>query len=348
MVIRNFDFPRDEGDFIAIIVGDPHNAARAPRSRKDNYSEAVLNKQREIVALGTQLNADGIFLMGDVFSSPYATFEVTGEVTKVYQESTAPVFSLMGNHDIYGGNTASYRRTPIGLLDIVGAVKVIPSHRPIFHEKGDLTIQITAQHFDHAIDIHAPEPFYCRTKAPHATHAIHLVHGYLTEKPLLHKHTLIESIENQTEADVTLSGHLHQGFHIERNGKIFHNPGGLVRTNAQHTVKVSILKITQEGEISIMPYHLQNVAPIEDVLDMERVAEEESRQINLDDFRNKIERTATQINRLIDVDRIIEEVAVSEEIEGPVKDYTLQQIAAQALILAESMPVGEGAEHEGH
>lgn len=348
MVIRDFDFHRNDGDYVFIVVGDPHNAARAPRFRKDNYSEAVLNKQREIVGLAGELQADGIFLMGDVFSSPYATFEVTGEVAKIYQKSPSPVYSLMGNHDIYGGNTASYRRTPIGLLDIIGAVKVIPSNRPLFLEKEDLVLQITAQHFDHAIDIQAPEPFYCRTKAPHATHAIHLVHGYLTEKPLMHKHTLIESIESQTEADITLSGHLHQGFHIDRNNKIFHNPGGLVRTNANHVVKVSVLRITQEGEVTITPYHLKNVAPIEDVLDLERVAEEENRTLNLDEFRIQIEQSTTQINRFIDVDRIVEEVAVADDVEEPVKEYTLQKIAEQALILAESMPVGEGAEHEGY
>lgn len=320
-----------KGDFIAVVQGDSHVTGQNPISRKDFYPDTILRKQEEVLELAATVEADMILGVGDVFHAPDPSNTTKGRLGAILQNKPCPFYSIAGNHDLFGGNMATYPRTGMGLIEKLKALTLIHDDKPLIFRKGKLRIQLTGQNYHFNIDHRDPVMDYCRKKADGVTHAIHLAHGYLTDKKLLFPHTLISRIKDETEVDATFSGHLHTSFFEEHDGKIFANPGAMGRISASkgemRAPHVFILRITQEGELTVEKYFLKTAEKAEDVLDRSHLKDDDAHFHKMSEFLDGITHLTQNANSVLDIYEILHQLTSDEDIDPDVKQDALAAIS---------------------
>lgn len=318
------------GDFVAVIIGDPHVTGQNPTSRKDNFPDTILKKMKEVFQLSRSIEADVMFSLGDLYNVPDPSNITKGRLGALLNKRPCEFYTLAGNHDLFGGNLDTIQRTGLGLLEKTGALKIF-SEEPIFFKKGNIRFQVTGQNYHSQIDKRNPELDYCRTKAEGVTHSMHLAHGYLTDKSLLFSHTMIDRIQDHTEADLTISGHLHFPFRKDIDGKIFANPGALGRRSASkgemRRPKVFILRITQEGVITLEDYYLKTALPFDSVLDRSHLEEDFAHKQKMINFIDGISELTTRTSQNLDIYEIVEDISREDNIDPKVKDSVLRAIS---------------------
>jgi len=105
---------------------DVHLSDRTPRSRKDNWTQTVLGKLRQVGRIAREVKADAVLDGGDFFDvkSPqrnsHALVRATAEVHKDYP---CPVYANVGNHDCVYGDYAFLPQQPLGVLFATGVFK---------------------------------------------------------------------------------------------------------------------------------------------------------------------------------------------------------------------------------
>lgn len=330
-------------DFVAIIMGDSHVTGQNPISRKDFYPDTIIRKFEEVISLAGNLQADMILSVGDIFHTPDPSNTTKGKLGAVLQTKPCPFYTLAGNHDLFGGNFSTYERTGVGLLQKLNALSILHDDKPLFFKKGKLRVQLTGQNYHFNIDHRNPEMDYCRRKAEGMTHSIHMAHGYLTDKKLIFPHTMIDRIRENTDADVTLTGHLHNPFRKEYDGKIFANPGGLGRmtssTGDMRMPKVFILRITQEGVLTLEDYFLKTALAAEEVLDRSHLQTDETHYYKMAAFMDSLSELNQKSNQSLDIYEILHQVTEDKNIDPAVKEDALL-----AISLAEAELQGAGTE----
>lgn len=316
--------------FRAVIVGDVHSMGHSPKNRKDFYPDALSDKLLEVVNLCNRINADALFFTGDFFHSPEVAFTTVARYGRILMKAMCARYSILGNHDIHGGNIDTYLRCGIGLLEWFNILKIIPNDEPIFFEKGNNKIQITGQSYHYDIDKRDPILDYCRKKENGATHLFHFAHGYLHDKRLPFRHTLVNDIKNHTEADITFTGHLHFPYFVQtEDGKIFTNPGALGRITASKSEMrmpyVYILTVEENGEIHLDTYVIQTAKNPDEVLDRSKLDEEDIEFYKMNAFLTSIQNVISV--QVLDFEEIINRIAEEQQIDDEVRRDTLNEIA---------------------
>lgn len=210
---------------------DSHIRGTNPKSRTDSFFHTVKIKLQEIQSVAREESVDYILHGGDLFDRPDVSISVMNEIIPILKGFSAPIYAISGNHDIYGHNPVTLPRTMMGLLDTLGIIHLI-NHRRILLKDEETTVQLSGSPYMYGLDREENRHLYIvDDRDPDADYAIHLVHGFLMagEVRAMFSHTTIDDIKD-TKADLTLCGHLHDGFPLtEVDGKSFLNPGAMVR-----------------------------------------------------------------------------------------------------------------------
>ncbi|MDP4181379.1 MAG: metallophosphoesterase [Bacillota bacterium] len=314
-----------------IFFTDTHIKGTTPKNRTDNFYEALRKKFIEIKDICEELDIDYVLHGGDWFDRPDIAPSIVKEFASIIQGYKRPVFTIAGNHDIYGHNPETVGRTMLGLLEGVGILKLLNYKDEIVLQKKDVKVQLTGKPYRFDIDDREMfKEYYVVKKRTDVTYLINMVHGMLLKKPFFEgiPYTLIDSIL-ETEADITLAGHYHGGFGIvERSGKYFVNPGSLVRiTNAigeiNRTPKVVIIDI--ENNIKIYERELKCASPGEEILDRKQLEYAQDRNVKLYKFYQELSETGRF--EKTDLNKIIDEISADQNISREVKDETIRRIA---------------------
>lgn len=310
-----------------IVVGDIHNMGNNPTCRKDNLPETLNKKLNELVELVNSDNIDLVLFTGDLFHTPDIANQIAKTFGQFLLKINCPIFSLIGNHDIYGGNINSSERSKIGLLDAFGVLNLFRDNEPLFLEKNGIKLQVTGQSYVSDIDT-APdkEKYYCIKKDSSCDWAIHLIHGFMIDNSLPFPHTSVNEIKH-TEADITVSGHLHYPFEKKIDNKTFINPGALTRITASKTElrQPYILKIEFEKEnYTIHKVPIISAPPYEEVIDRSKLKEDLKEIYNLDAFINSIKSFSTENN--VNFEQIVRYLAETEHVSENIIDMTLEEI----------------------
>jgi len=105
---------------------DVHLSDRTPRSRKDNWTDTIIGKLRQVGEIAREVKADAVLDGGDFFDvkSPqrnsHALVRAAAEVHKGYP---CPVYANVGNHDCVYGDYAFLPQQPLGVLFATGVFK---------------------------------------------------------------------------------------------------------------------------------------------------------------------------------------------------------------------------------
>lgn len=314
-----------------LLFNDPHFRGTSPVGRKDDFQETLVNKIEEIIRIAHTKCCDAIVITGDVFDRPDTKYSVIRRFGKILRKSKIPIYTAIGNHDVFAYNTNTLKRTALGILEGLGVVNIIPQKdNSIFIKKDGITLQITATHFHHELDKRSPRLDYYAKKHPDADYLLHVVHGNLVPNKLVKNmaHTLIENIE--TEADVIATGHFHPGFGLVKrdDGKYFINKGSIVRISAalsefKRKIVVTVIDFNKSG-INFEDIELQSAKKAEEVLNRKHIELKRKKEEKLESFYDEIKKIGS-IKKMT-IENIIERFVNEENIEQEVKEVALNII----------------------
>lgn len=315
---------------------DDHKRGTTPENRKDNFPQTLLTKLNEVVQIAKEQEVDYVLHGGDFFDVPAPALSICADFLQVYQQFKVPVFTIPGNHDLFGHNIETLPRTMLGFAARLGIVHLV-GREPIYLEKKGLRVQLTGQGYHFEMDRRDRKLDYV-VKKKDCDYAIHLVHGMLLQRALFPGayYTLIEQISD-TEADFTLAGHNHLGFpDTVIDGKYFINPGALVRlSNHQQEMKrpVQVVIIDLSGSQPVVEkIRLKSAAPGEDVLDRSRLEEAAFREQKLAEYMAEV-KAAGNYQRT-DVRVLLEGIAKAEKLPPKVIEEAVRRIARAEESLA--------------
>ncbi|SEF46452.1 DNA repair exonuclease SbcCD nuclease subunit [Caloramator fervidus] len=323
-----------------LFFTDLHIRGNNPRSRKDNFVETLKAKLNELVEISINENIDKVLFGGDLFDRPDVSISVVKDFIKIIKNFPTPILCVIGNHDVYGQNPNSVNRTILGLLEELKIVEFLDHQPKIFYTNNGKSIQVTGSNYYYNVDGKDKSAYIVNKKF--ADYAIHVVHGFLLEKPFNNEvnYTLIDDIAPFTAADVTLAGHYHNGFGIKNYcNKYFINPGAISRiSNALSEIRripsYVIIDIDSHINTEIRPLKCAQIG--ENVLDREKLIIEHNKNILFNKFVHQI--TSYGNFELMKLENIISEIAKHENISEIIKNEALNKIAlAQDLISKEEV-----------
>lgn len=99
------------------FVGDIHLHDVNPRSRIDNYPQALLDKLKDVFNKASLNNIKAIFFLGDIFHKPSGlSTRYLNNVIETFQQSPCPCYTIIGNHDIPFNRVEDVDNTSLGIL----------------------------------------------------------------------------------------------------------------------------------------------------------------------------------------------------------------------------------------
>lgn len=313
-----------------IITGDLHFRTENPRSRKGNYSESILTKLYEVFQIARDQSARAIIIPGDIFDSSNVSLPTIGKLASFLancrQEFGIEVLTISGNHDLPAGNKNALTRTPYGLLEKLGFFWDIENED--YHIGG---ASVTGCGFDFQTDTEAGKEQYFSDPYGQEYPVIHVVHSMLMAAPPVTgmRHTLISDVD--TNADIIISGHYHEGFGVIRrkDGKLFINPGSLCRLSASESemkriVQVAMLTVQSKTEFDAVLIPLQSARPAEEVLNREAIVEKKDHENWLNTFFESLSHEGEA--KFLEVREIVDSIAAREKILPEVQDEALRRI----------------------
>lgn len=321
-----------------IICGDLHYRGSNPRGRLDNFQEALNAKIQEIFQLASNCAAEAIIIPGDIFDSPNVSWSVASDLACLLAKKPCPVLTVHGNHDIFGGNPETKRRTPYGLLARLGLIWDLQEEP---YETGtNLNIAVTGHGFDTETDVDMgqfePPPHNDTWRG----FSIHVVHSMLLNKPpgFEMRHTLIGYVK--TTANVIISGHYHLGFPsmwlYRDDGVWFINPGALCRLAAtpaeiDRPIGVVLLEIFAPDAVECQFVPLKSARPGYDIFSRDHLDAEREREERINRFLGLL--AAEGEAKFLEIQEIIDDIARREELPAAVVKEALDRIgrAREAL-----------------
>lgn len=318
-----------------LFFTDTHIRGNTPKNRKDIFIDTVENKLLEITGIIKEYNIDFLLHGGDLFDRPDVSITIASKFAKILAKIQVPIYLISGNHDIYGHNPDTLNRTMLGLLDVLGVIRIIKNEDKIILEKDNIRVQLTGQPYIYDIDSTTNLDYYLvKDVEPNVNYSIHMVHGMLLDKPFIKEvpHTLIDDIK-ETMADITLSGHYHAGFNTTKIGnKYFINPGSMVRIanslrEMERIPKVILIELIDDIIIKEIP--LKSALPGEEVLDRGEIEKNLFKNERIIEFKQTID-AALDFEKM-DINEVLIEVSSAEGVEDKVKEEALRRIALSQM-----------------
>lgn len=326
-----------------LFFTDTHIKGTTPKNRKDNFYETLKRKFNEICDISNELKVDFILHGGDWFDRPDISPSIVREFAIIIKSFGKEVYTVAGNHDIYGHNPGTISRTMLGILEGTGVVNLLKDDDEVILQRGGVSLQLTGKSYNYDIDGQDYAKYYIVKKSSKVDYAINIVHGMLLKKPFYEgiQYTLLDDIKD-TEADITFAGHYHSGFGVKNiKDKYFINPGSIVRVSnsiSEIERKPKVVYIELEDGIKIREIELKSALPGEEVLDREELEKAKDRSLRLHQFYQGISQSMEY--KKIDIAGIVENIASNQDLSREVKEEALRRIA----IAQESFAMGQEVE----
>ncbi len=323
-----------------LFFTDTHIRGTNPRNRKDNFYEALKLKFAELKELCDSLEIDYVLHGGDWFDRPDVSPAIVKDFALMIKDFGRPVYTVSGNHDIYGHNPETVGRTMLGLLEGVGLITLMGNEDEFILKDDRVKVQLTGRPYRFDMDGEDFRRYYLVKKRKDVDYAINIIHGMLLTKPFFEgiRYTLVDDIKD-TEADITLAGHYHNGFGIVcRDGKYFINPGSLVRiTNTMGEIsrRPKAVFIQLDERVTVKELELKSAREGEEVLDRTQLEKSQDRVMRLQQFYRELS-SSGRFDR-VDIQRIIEDIAADGNLSSEIKDEAVRRIA----IARENLSEGE-------
>lgn len=316
---------------------DTHIRGSNPRSRVDNFNNTLKNKFNEITEICVEEKIDHVLFGGDLFDRPDISLSVVKDYIPYLKKLPLPIYSIAGNHDVFGQNPGTINRTILGILEAAGILKILGSDEKVYFSDQDIRVQLTGCSYFYDLDRDEGRKGYYASKEE-CSYAVHMVHGLLLDKPFMEgiPHTVIDDIVDKTNADITICGHYHSGYGIKKIGdKYFINPGSVARVSntASEVARIpSCLIISFEDGIKASMRPLKTALPGDRVLDRETIRKEEFKEQKLNQFIQQVNSYGSF--EVLNIEKIINEIAEKGNIPEEIKKEAIRRISESQLLLS--------------
>lgn len=307
-----------------LFATDIHFRASKPISRLDkDFLGTQLRKIQEIREMAEHV--DMVLLGGDIFDRPDCPHSVVIKVNRAFSNFPCPVYSVIGNHDIFGYEGQTVDATALGSLFEMGNVKRLD----ILHPAPGISI-----YGMHAFDKEVWEV------PPSEGVKILVSHKLITTVQIPNCKTFMaDDVAQWTNADIVLSGDIHFPHVVETRGKLLVNPGSLSRLSIDdrdRQPQIAIITI-ETGEISC-DLNTLSVRPSETVFDLKaysnRMASEAHNDSMRETFVNAVLSVKAKTNNVGDVLlQFLEKYGTAEKIRKAELEYLAR---AQKEVLVET------------
>lgn len=307
---------------------DPHGRANNPISRLDDFPSTILAKIEWAIDYANKHNAY-VLCGGDWLNRPDTSPNYIGALAKILVSAKKlPIYTVLGNHDVYGYNASTFSRTPLHILEEIGVIQVL-TEEPIL--LGDVTLSGASASYD--LDKQDKSHYLMIDKEKLGEGPwIHIVHGFLAKNKWgdFVEHTTIDEIKD-AHPDIILSGHEHSGFGIvEKYGKIFCNPGALARVTAgvgDVNMTVSVLMIDTDKDEMLSLVKCPLAKPAEEVIDREKLLKEKEHAEKMQKFFTSVSDIDLSMIDSSDIFKIFDEFCKTESVDDKVRDIILKYLA---------------------
>ena len=300
-------------------ITDSHATGKAPSGRTDIYYMSFLKKMYELKYVIKQNDIKLIIHTGDLFHSSHASDKFVGQIAEIVKEYGIPMYVVPGNHDIEGYTISTLDQTKLGLLYKTGVVFELDREKNPIQLKSSregLTICIAGQEYYKDIDTGNMHDFEMRSSG-NADFNILAIHGYLCNSPQHPDVKCTQCSSIVTDADVILSGHLHEAFEYHGTDFSVYNPGSMMRVeqttyNKKHLPQYGILEVTKVNGVvqhTYTTYPFKIAEPSEKVFDYTLKNQKKKSLITLENFKNSIANTNFNKNLNNSIENIISGVA---------------------------------------
>ena len=318
-----------------LVTGDLHFRASNPRSRLDDYPITCIEKLQEIFKIAKDQNVSAIIIPGDLFDTPNISYSGFGQLATTLSKAPCRIFTVPGNHDIYGHNLGSTPRTPYGLLEALGIITCVSeSGKEMIVEGWDGVGGFVSGHGFNAETDHDLMQYSINIPMRHRI-LIHITHGMLLvdPPPANMPHTLVadlEAIPVDRRPQILINGHYHLGLPLTRIGDtLIINPGAITRVNASReemarTVQVAMVTIEGKYKYDAEFIPLKSARPAEEVLSREHLEEAKERNQRLTEFLRLLGDQAEA--KFMEVREIIEDIARMDGLPEEVKAEAIKRI----------------------
>lgn len=234
--------------------------------------------------------------VGDYFHVKAASrnpHRLVAKTAKVHREYPCPTLCVEGNHDISHNNLNTLEDQPLGVLYETGVFQQL---REQVFKDGNLQVRVVGVPYS---PVRRLDELMSIQKQPGDTHLIALVHSLAAKSPPPSVEDFwnepvfgYDSLISRNGPDVWAFGHWHRDQGVEEiRSRQFINVGAvsrgaLVRENLERTPKVALIEVDQDG-VRITQIPLQ-VAPAQDVFDIERKVTQERERADIEQFVMKL------------------------------------------------------------
>lgn len=111
-----------------VYWSDPHFAPKASSYRIDDYVGASLAKLTYLVNLCNQIEADAVFMLGDLFHHPVPSrtpHSLVSSIIGILSNLTCPHYFVVGNHDLQPSGMAKLQSQPIWTVVCSGVAELL-------------------------------------------------------------------------------------------------------------------------------------------------------------------------------------------------------------------------------
>jgi DNA repair exonuclease SbcCD nuclease subunit len=322
-----------------LFVGDVHLSDTTPRSRKDDYTAAILKKLAQVADISK--GYDAVVFVGDIFHkkrpdrNSHALVQNFIDVLKAYPKNST--YSIIGNHDIRGGNLKTLSEQPLGVVFKTGFLKYLD--RDMLFSFKDCTVQLSPLQFtyDNETNLEA----FNVNRISGADYVVRVSHvavlpGGLSPNIYHMPHVPLQDIwaANQNW-DLMINGHVHKGSEpMEYNGKVFINTGSICRgalteyalEKVPHVVGVTFGKSGMKFK-----FHKLKVASAKEVFKVEEKERKKALNKDLESFVKSIQDSSGKVSKAhsLDLSVMLEDFLGGLKVEEVVKNKVREYLSPQ-------------------
>jgi len=279
--------------------------ANTPRSRKDDYPQAILHKLKQVYKIASE-RADMVLFGGDFFNAhKMFSYSLLNEVIEIVN-CDIQTHAIIGQHDLSGYNIKTYPNSTLGFME---------SHCKSWNTIWDsITID--------SIDIHACH--VCDNLEDRLLvgngNSILMAHKLINDKTAMFDVYVTSELESNHR--LVLSGDLHDGFKVhEYDDTIYCNPGALARQSySDRNRPVQVVLIDTEN------WSLEMVQLEYETDVFEKSLSEELKGVSIDGFVDSLESMDVES---VDLRTLIESNAKKENLSSGHVEYIMGKLESR-------------------
>lgn len=293
-----------------MVVSDVHLSPRTPSSRKDDYSESILNKVKGLSKLGKDLGVSDIIFLGDLFNTKHMTLPYFIKCFQVFKDlqEDFKLHLIVGNHDIYYNNDATMEDSPIQLLLDSG----------VFTNDTFSLGKTTFHLFNYTTPVQEVPKVENKD-----TFNILVGHYFYNLGFDDVEHTITKDLAEELGYDSYLLGHDHTVYdEVKQKTYIVHRPGSLTRTSSSigQVVRDEIDVLVVDTETTKISYHsIYDVVPSKDVFKESNLIS----KVTMHDIDESLKELLSSLDfdNSSDIIETLESIDMSDEVSEVVYSY---------------------------